>query len=99
MGIRISPERLTDIERNSCVSKKKAIVYIRLKDGVLDPQGKTIAQAMGNMGYDEFSSVRSGRFFELECESRPDLDKRIDEVCRRFLSNPVIESYRVEMTS
>jgi len=81
------------------MSKSKAIVYIRLKDGVLDPQGKSIAQAMGNMGYNEFSSVRSGRYFELECDSRPDLDKRIDEVCRKLLSNPVIETYRVEMVS
>lgn len=81
------------------MSKARAIVYIRLKDGVLDPQGKTIAQAMGNMGYNEFSSVRSGRFFELECESRPDLDQRVDEVCRKLLSNPVIETYRVEMVS
>jgi len=78
---------------------KKAVVYIRLKDGVLDPQGKTIAQAMGNMGYSEFTSVRSGRFFELECESRPDLEKRLDEVCRKLLANPVIESYRVEMAT
>lgn len=78
---------------------KKAVVYIRLKNGVLDPQGKTIAQAMGNMGYNEFTSVRSGRFFELECESRPDLEKRLDEVCRKLLANPVIESYRVEMAS
>jgi len=78
---------------------KKAVVYIRLKDGVLDPQGKTIAQAMGNMGYSEFTSVRSGRFFELECESRPDLEKRLDEVCRKLLANPVIESCRVEMAT
>lgn len=81
------------------MSKSKAVVYIRLKDGVLDPQGKTIAQAMGNMGYNEFSSVRSGRFFELECDSRPDLETRIDEVCRKLLSNPVVETYRVEMES
>jgi len=81
------------------MSTKKAVVYIRLKDGVLDPQGKTIAHAMGNMGYDEFNSVRSGRFFELECASRPDLEQRIDEVCRKLLANPVIESYRVEMVS
>jgi phosphoribosylformylglycinamidine synthase PurS subunit len=81
------------------MSKAKAVVYIRLKEGVLDPQGKTISQAMSNMGYDEFISVRSGRFFELECETRPDLDKRIDEVCRKLLSNPVVETYRVEMVS
>jgi phosphoribosylformylglycinamidine synthase subunit PurS len=79
------------------MNKKRAIVYVRLKEGVLDPQGKTIAQAMGNMGYQEFSSVRSGRFFELECDNRPDLDKRIDDVCRKLLTNPVIETYKVEI--
>ena len=81
------------------MSTKKAIVYVKLKDGVLDPQGKTIAQAMGNMGYPEFSSVRSGRFFELECESGPGLEKKIKEVCEKLLTNPVIETYRVEMVS
>jgi len=81
------------------MNKAKAVVYIRLKEGVLDPQGKTIGQAMKNMGYNEFSAVRSGRFFELECDTRPDLEKRIDEVCRKLLSNPVIENYRVEMVS
>lgn len=92
-------EATSDNERNDLMSKSKAIVYIRLKEGVLDPQGKTIAQAMGNMGYTEFTSVRSGRFFELECENGPDLDRRIDEVSRKLLSNPVIETYRVEKLS
>ncbi len=78
---------------------KKAVVYIRLKEGVLDPQGKTIGLALSNMGYTEFESVRSGRFFELECETRPDLEKRIDEICQKLLANPVIENYRVEMIS
>ena len=81
------------------MSKAKAIVYIRLKEGVLDPQGKTIALAMSNMGYTEFESVRSGKFFELECETRPDLEKRIDEVSKKLLSNPIIETYRVELVS
>jgi phosphoribosylformylglycinamidine synthase PurS subunit len=79
------------------MSKARAVVYISLKPGVLDPQGKTIAQAMHNMGYAEFTSVRSGRFFELECENRTDLQQRIDEVCRKLLSNPVVETYRVEL--
>lgn len=80
--------------------KSKATVFVRLKDGVLDPQGETIRKALHQMGYDEFSSVRSGRFFELEIESgNGDLDARIDEVCRKLLSNPVIESYQVEKAS
>jgi phosphoribosylformylglycinamidine synthase len=79
------------------MNKKRAVVYVRLKEGVLDPQGKTIAMAMSQMGYAEFTSVRSGRFFELECDSRPDLDRRLEEVCKKLLANPVVETYTVEM--
>jgi len=79
---------------------KKAVVYVRLKDGVLDPQGVTIQKALDQMGYDEFASVRSGRFFELEIKDNAEnIDRRIDEVCSKLLSNPVIESYRVENVS
>lgn len=77
-------------------SLKKATVYVKLKDEVLDPEGKTIQKALSQMGYDEFLSVRTGRFFELEIETkRTDIGSRIDEVCSRFLSNPVIENYKV----
>ena len=76
---------------------KKAVVYVSLKDGVLDPQGVTIQKALSQMGYSEFVSVRSGRFFELEIESdASDLDRRIDDVSSKLLSNPVIEKFRVE---
>ena len=79
---------------------KKAVVYVRLKDGVLDPQGVTIQKALNQMGYDEFASVRSGRFFELEIKDEArNIDRRIDEVCSKLLANPVIESYHVESGS
>ena len=81
-------------------SKKKAVVYVRLKDGVLDPQGQTIQKALNQMGYDEFISVRTGKFFELEINANGgDLDKRIEEVCSKLLANPVIENYKVEKVS
>lgn len=77
--------------------KEKAIVYVRLKEGVLDPQGVTIHKALQQMGYDDILSVRSGRFFELEIKSNgQDIDRQIDEVCSKLLANPVIESYSVE---
>lgn len=76
---------------------KKATVYVRLKDGVLDPQGQTIQKALNQMGYDEFVSVRTGKFFELEINANgSNLDKRIEEVCSKLLANPVIENFRVE---
>lgn len=79
---------------------KKAIVYVRLKPGVLDPQGVTIQKALNQMGYEEFVSVRSGRFFELEiAEQAANLDARVNEVCSKLLSNPVIEDFRVEKVS
>jgi phosphoribosylformylglycinamidine synthase PurS subunit len=76
---------------------KKAVVYISLKEGVLDPQGLTIQKALDQMGYHDFISVRSGKFFELEVSGNAgDIDKKIDEVCSKLLANPVIEKYRVE---
>jgi phosphoribosylformylglycinamidine synthase len=78
-------------------SSRKAIVYVRLKDGVLDPQGVTIHKALTQMGYEDFLSVRSGRFFELEIKAdAANIDRKIDEVCSKLLANPVIEKYSVE---
>lgn len=78
-------------------NSRKAIVYVRLKDGVLDPQGVTIHKALTQMGYEDFLSVRSGRFFELEIKGdASDIDRKIDEVCSKLLANPVIEKYSVE---
>ena len=78
-------------------SVRKAVVYVRLKDGVLDPQGVTIHKALTQMGYEDFISVRSGRFFELEIKANSgDIDRKIDEVCSKLLANPVIERYSVE---
>lgn len=78
-------------------NSKKALVYVRLKEGVLDPQGVTIHKALNQMGYNDFLSVRTGRFFELEVNAEAaEIDRKIDEVCSKLLANPVIESYRVE---
>ncbi len=80
--------------------KQKAIVYVRLKEGVLDPQGLTIQKALSQMGYKEITGVRTGRFFELEISSNPpqadNIDDRLNEVCSKLLANPVIESFKVE---
>ena len=76
---------------------QKAVVFVRLKDGVLDPQGVTIHKALMQMGYEDFVSVRSGRFFELEIDAAGgDVDRKIDDVCSKLLANPVIENYVVE---
>ena len=76
---------------------KKAVVHVRLKEGVLDPQGVTIQKALVQMGYEDILSVRSGRFFEMEIKAgAADIDRKIQEVCFRLLANPVIEDFHVE---
>ena len=77
-------------------ANKTATVFVRFKEGVLDPEGVTIQKALQQMGYDDFLSVRTGKFFELEIETEAaEIDRKIDEVCSKLLANPVIESYEV----
>jgi phosphoribosylformylglycinamidine synthase subunit PurS len=76
----------------------KARVYVTLKKSVFDPQGRTIHEALRSMGYSGVTGVRQGKFFEVDLESADDEARRtVDEIARRVLSNPVIESYRVEV--
>ena len=76
----------------------KAKVYVTLKEGILDPQGKAVFHSLQELGYEEVADVRIGRYLEVELEGTPDAArKRLDEMCRRLLANPVIEEYRVEV--
>ncbi len=77
----------------------KARVFVTLKPSILDPQGKTITQALHTMGYDTVKSVRQGKYFELDvdADSADEAQKTVAEVADRLLANPVIESYRVEV--
>lgn len=77
----------------------KAKVYVTLKPSILDPQGKTIAQALHTMGYDTINDVRQGKFFELDIEtdSAEAVRKTALEVAERVLANPVIENCWVEV--
>jgi len=79
-------------------NSKKAVVHVRLKEGVLDPQGVTIQKALVQMGYNEILAVRSGRFFEMEIKAgAAEIERKIEEICSRLLANPVIEDFHVEM--
>ncbi len=76
---------------------EKKIVFVTLKEGVLDPEGVTIEKALSQMGYSDIKSVRTGKFFEIEIDaSASDIDKTINEVSSKLLSNPVIENFEVE---
>ncbi|MFO1520373.1 MAG: phosphoribosylformylglycinamidine synthase subunit PurS [bacterium] len=76
----------------------KAKVYVTLKKGVLDPQGKAVAHAMESMGHQNVKDVRVGKFFEIELEATPEAAKKqLSEVGEKLLANTVIENYRVEV--
>ena len=77
----------------------RAKVYVSLKASILDPQGKTIADALHGLGYPAVRDVRQGKYFEIDVDSASAADTRalVSEVADKLLANPVIESYRVEV--
>jgi len=76
----------------------KARVYVTLKKSVFDPQGETIHEALASMGYRDVAAVRQGKYFEVSVDAPAEKAKEtLDEIARKVLSNPVIESYRVEV--
>lgn len=75
----------------------KISVIITLKKDVLDPQGKVVSQTIQNMNYKNVTNVRQGKYFEIELnESNKDKAKKIiDEICKKLLTNVVIEDYTI----
>ena len=74
-------------------------IFVSLKRGVLDPQGKAIERSLHTLGYREVREVRAGKYVELELDapSRDAAELRIREICDRLLANPVIEDFRFEI--
>jgi len=77
----------------------KAKIIITPKKAVLDPQGKTVQNALEHMGYQGVQAVHVGKYLEIELagSDTESARKRLDEACHKFLSNPVIEDYRLEV--
>ncbi|MBI5905639.1 MAG: phosphoribosylformylglycinamidine synthase subunit PurS [Deltaproteobacteria bacterium] len=77
----------------------RAKIYVTLKRGVLDPQGKAIHASLSHLGIDGVEDVRVGKFMEVALAEigREEAKKRLDEACRRLLANTVIEEYRIEI--
>ncbi|MDX1952362.1 MAG: phosphoribosylformylglycinamidine synthase subunit PurS [Verrucomicrobiota bacterium] len=76
----------------------KAKITVTPKKAVLDPQGKTVQNALEQMGYQGIQAVHVGKYLEIELQG--DLEKarrQIDDACRKLLSNPVIEDYHFEI--
>jgi phosphoribosylformylglycinamidine synthase PurS subunit len=78
----------------------KAKIYVTLKPGVLDPQGKAIQHSVELLGYSGISDIRQGKYFEVALDQSADQGaarEAVTRMAREVLSNPVIEDYRVEI--
>jgi phosphoribosylformylglycinamidine synthase len=77
----------------------KARVHVRLKAGVLDPQGKAISNALKSLGFSGVEEVRQGKLIELDlADTDPAAARaRVEAMCQQLLANPVIEDYAIEL--
>jgi len=77
----------------------KAKIIITPKKAVVDPQGKTVQSALAHMGYAGIGAVHVGKYLEIELtgDDRELARRQLDEACHKFLSNPIIEDYRLEL--
>lgn len=76
-----------------------AKIYVTLKNGVLDPQGKAVQHSLDSIGYKEAQDVRIGKFIEVKLTDMPksEAEKKVKEMCEKMLANTVIENYRFEI--
>lgn len=74
-------------------------VYVTPKKAILDPEGKAVAGSLKSLGYEEVSDVRLGKYIELSLSGGDEsvVSARVEEMCRRLLSNEVIEDYRFDV--
>jgi phosphoribosylformylglycinamidine synthase len=77
------------------VAALKTRVYVTLKNGVLDPQGKAIHHALEGLGFEGVNDVRAGKLIELDLAEGV-TEEAVEAMCRKLLANTVIENYRIE---
>lgn len=77
----------------------KAVVYVTLRESVLDPQGQAVKGALHSMGFAGVQEVRIGKYMEvtLEAADRAQAEAQVTEMCEKLLANTVIEDYRFEI--
>ena len=83
------------------MSRYQVVVRVWPRDGVADPQGLTIERSLPALGFDGVSQVRVGKAFRFLLDSPDEATARaeVDDMCRRFLTNPVIEDYTATVTA
>ena len=80
---------------NAGASSVRLHIFVTLKPGVLDPQGKAIEHALASLGFTGVGDARVGKLIELDVADGTD-DATVDAMCRKLLANTVIENYRIE---
>ncbi|MBT6032569.1 MAG: phosphoribosylformylglycinamidine synthase subunit PurS [Kordiimonadaceae bacterium] len=77
----------------------KARVHITLKNGVLDPQGKAIQHALDALGFNGVDDVRQGKYIEIDLADtdKATAEANVEEMCKKLLSNMVIENYSIDI--
>ena len=77
----------------------KARVFVTLKNGVLDPQGKAIGHALNGLGFASVGEVRQGKVIDIELSERDETKARasLKDMCEKLLANTVIEKYEIEL--
>lgn len=77
----------------------KAKIYVSLKEGILDPQGKAVEKALAVLGFKDVKGVRIGKYLEIVLSPGPteSLEKSVQDMCEKLLANTVIETYRYEL--
>jgi phosphoribosylformylglycinamidine synthase len=79
-----------------------AKVYVTLRNGVLDPQGKAIQHATTTIGYQGITDIRQGKYFEITFDESVDEGQayeQLEKLAHDVLSNPVIEDYQIELSA
>ena len=76
----------------------KFSVTVTLKKDVLDPQGKVVQNTLQNLGMGSLKSIRQGKYFEIEMSNSDlkDVEKKVDDMCKKLLANTIIEDYKVK---
>jgi phosphoribosylformylglycinamidine synthase subunit PurS len=77
----------------------KVEVYVSLKESILDPQGKTVNIALGNLGYNNVSKTRIGKYITFNCEadSKKNAEETVRDIANKVLTNQVMETYTYEI--
>ncbi|WP_374651683.1 phosphoribosylformylglycinamidine synthase subunit PurS [Dongia sp.] len=77
----------------------KARIHITLKSGVLDPQGRAIANALHALGFDNVDDVRQGKYIEVDLKEsdKARAKSAVDQMCGKLLANTVIENYAIDL--